>query len=112
MLLLGLGLFVLAAALGLTVAISILRKQETSKPVALAHGACGAAGLIVLLLFTIKNPNQLLTVAIGLLVVAAIGGLVLFTNDIRKKPGPLALIAIHAAAAIVAVSLVAWVAFR
>lgn len=105
-------LFVLAALLGLTVAVQILKKRETSKGVAVTHGLFGAVGLVLLILYTVKNPHQWLTTAIVLLVIAAIGGAILFANDLRKKPGPVALIVIHALAAVVAVVLVLLVAIR
>jgi uncharacterized membrane protein YqjE len=110
MLILALVLFILAAALGLSVARQLLLRRETSKPVALAHGLAGAAGLAVLAWHAFSNPHRLLTTAILLLVVAALGGAWLLANDLRKKPGPLALVAIHALAAVAAVVLVLLVA--
>lgn len=105
-------LFVLAALLGLTVAVQIFKKKPTSKGVALTHGAFAAAGLITLVLYTAKNPNQLLWVAVAILVVGALGGLILFINDIRGKTGPTGLVVIHALAAIIAVAIVLVVAIR
>src|SRR5579885_455791 len=96
-------LFVLAALLGLAVALAIFKKKETSKPVAVLHGLFGAAGLVLLLLHAMKHPHQLLTAAIVILVIAALGGALLFVNDLRRKPGPVALVVIHAIAAVAAV---------
>jgi hypothetical protein len=112
MLILTLVLFGLAAVLGLVVAAQILQKRETSKGVALAHGAVAAVGLVLLVLHAMKNPDRLLTTAIVLLVVAALGGVYLLTNDLRRKAGPAALVVIHALAAVVAVVLVLFVALR
>jgi len=112
MLITALVIFVLAALLGLTVAVQILRKRETSKAVAVLHGLFGAAGLVVLLVYALQNPARLLTTAIVLLVVAALGGAIAFTNDLRKKPGPVGLIVIHALVAVAAVVLVLIVAIR
>lgn len=103
-------LFAIAAVLGLTVAVALLRKKETSKPVALAHGAVGAGGLVLLLLHAMSHPQQMLTLAIVLFVVAALGGAVLFANDLRRKPGPVFLIFVHALVAVVALVLVLVVA--
>lgn len=103
-------IFAVAAVIGLTLAVKILKKKETSKPVALLHGLAGAAGLVILILQAVKHPATLLTAAIVLLVVAALGGVVLFANDLRKKPGPAALVIIHALAAVAAVVLVLIVA--
>lgn len=105
-------LFVLAALLGLTVAVQIFKKKPTSKGVAIAHGAFGAAGLVVLILHAVKNPDRLLTTAIILLVIAALGGLTVFINDLRGKVGPLGLVVIHALVAVAAVALVLVVAVK
>ena len=112
MLILALVLFALAAILGITVALAIFKKQETSKPVALTHGACAALGLIILILSVVNHPHALLITAVVLLVIAAIGGAVLFGNDLRKKAGPVVLVVIHALAAITAVVLVLLVAIQ
>lgn len=112
MLIISIVFFVLSAVLGLTVAIALFKKRATSKPFVLAHGAVGAAGLVVLIFHVVRNPNSLLTTAIILLVVAALGGAVLFANDLRKKPGPLFLVVIHAVVALAAVGTVAVVALR
>ena len=103
-------LFVLAALLGLTTAFRIFQKKPTVKGVAVAHGALGAVGLVALILYAVKNPHGLLTIAIVLLVVAALGGLLVFINDLRGQAGPLPLVGIHALAAVTAVALVLVVA--
>ena len=59
-----------------------------------------------------NNPNRLLTTAIILLVVAALGGLALLVNDLRGKVGPLGLVVVHALVAAVAVALVLVVAIK
>jgi hypothetical protein len=110
MLILTLVLFALAAVIGLTLAGKILRKAPTAKPVAIAHGLVAASGLVLLIVYAMQHPNRLLNWAIGLFVVAALGGAVLFANDLRKKPGPAGLIAIHALVAVVAVVIVVMVA--
>jgi hypothetical protein len=112
MLIAALVIFGLAALLGLTVAIQILKKRETSKGVAVTHGIFGAAGLVVLLVYALKNPQTLLTTAIVLLVIAALGGAIVFANDLRKKPGPVALVVIHALVAVAAVVIVLLVAIK
>lgn len=111
MLTVALVLFGLAALLGLTLAVAIFRQRETTKPVAVIHGLVGASGLVFLVIHALSHPHKSLTLAIILLVIAALGGVLLFANDLRKKPGPLFLVAIHALAAIAAVLLVATVAF-
>lgn len=104
--------FAIAAVLGLMLAAAIFKKKPTSKSAALAHGAFGAAGLVLLILHAAKSPHSFLTTAIVLLVIAALGGAILFANDLRKKPGPVGLVVIHALAAVVAVVLVLLVAIQ
>jgi hypothetical protein len=99
-------LFALAALLGLAVARQIFQRKPTSKGVAVAHGACGAAGLVALILQAVKSPSTLLITAIGLFVVAALGGMLVFVNDLRGKVGPIGLVVIHALVAVVGVALV------
>lgn len=106
MLIFALLLFVVAALLGVTVAVALVKKQPTSKPIAVTHGLFGAAGLAVLVYYVSQHPHPLLTWAIGSLVVAALGGALLFMNDLRQKPGPVGLIAIHALVALIGVGFV------
>jgi len=105
-------LFAVTAVLGLTVAVQIFKKRETSKAAALAHGAIAAVGLVLLIVYAMHNAHPWLTTAIVLFVVAALGGAVVFVNDLRKKPGPVALVVIHALVAVVGVVLVLLVALR
>lgn len=112
MLVVTLVLFVLAAVLGLVVALQIFKKRPTSKAVAVSHGAAAAAGLIVLILHAAKNPTKLLTTAIVLLVIAALGGAVVFINDLKGKAGPVGLVVVHVLVALSAVVLVLVVAIQ
>jgi hypothetical protein len=112
MLIISIVLFALAAVLGIVVALQLLQKRETSKPTALVHGLLGAGGLVVLIVYTMQNPHKFLTSAIVLLVIAALGGVILFANDLRKRPGPTFLIIVHALAALAAVGLVTLVAIK
>lgn len=112
MLIVSIVLFVIAALLGLSVAAALIKKAPTSKPIAVSHGVVGAAALLVLIFYVAQHPNRLLTWAIGMLVVAALGGALLFVNDLRQKPGPLGLLVIHALVAVAAVGLVVLAAFN
>lgn len=109
---LALVIFAVAAVIGITLAIPLLQKRPTSKPAAIAHGLLGASGLVLLIVYTMQNPHKFLTSAIVLLVVAALGGVILFANDLRNRPGPAFLIVVHALAAVAAVGLVTLVAIK
>ena len=79
------GAVAVAAIVGLTLAFRIFQRKETSKPVALTHGAVGATALVLLIIHAAQNPQKLLTVAMTLFVIAALGGVLLFANDLRKN---------------------------
>lgn len=105
-------LFAVAAVFGLILAVSIFKKKETSKPLAVVHGLAGAAGLVLLILHAVQNPQKLLTTAITLFVIAALGGVLLFANDLRRRPGPAFLVVVHALVAVAAVGIVLVVALK
>ena len=93
-------LFALAAVLGLTILLALLKKKETPKPVVYSHGIVAAIGLILLIIYGVKNPGNFPKLSIIVFVIAAIGGFYLFFNDLNKKPGPIAVAVIHALAAV------------
>jgi hypothetical protein len=108
------GVFALAAVMGLIVATAIFtKKPATPKPVVIAHGLFGATGLILLIYYMMSNPDNYPKVSLILFVVAALGGFVLVYNDLgKKKPGPSSLVIIHALVAVTAfVLLLAFVLF-
>jgi hypothetical protein len=76
-------LFVLAALGGLTmVAIRVSKNENPPTVLAVGHGVIAAAGLITLLynVFTSTSPlPHMVNWAIGVFVVAALGGIGLFT---------------------------------
>ncbi|HEX2861207.1 MAG TPA: hypothetical protein VHN79_06190, partial [Lacunisphaera sp.] len=69
------------------------------------------AALMLLFLHASKNPHALLTVAIGLFMLAAVGGVVLLANDLHHRPGPRFLVAGHAIVGVGALGLVLIVVF-
>jgi hypothetical protein len=106
------GIFALAAVMGLTVAISIFNKKpETPKGAVYTHGALAATGLVLLIVYMMNNPDNYPQISLILFVVAALGGFVLFFNDMKKKPGPVGLVIIHALVAVAAFVLLLTFAF-
>lgn len=88
--------FAFAAVLGFVVLVKLTSGKETPKPVVFAHGAFAATGLVLLILYAIRNPDASPTLSLILFVVAALGGFYLFYNDyFRKKPGPYGLAILH-----------------
>lgn len=104
MLYITIALFAIAAVLGIIITGVIFRDQPTPKPAVFAHGAFAAAGLALLIIYTLKHSDRLPLVSLGILGIAALGGFILFGRDIiKKKPGPMGLIIVHALFAVVGV---------
>ena len=112
MLYLTITLFALSAVMGIIIALAIINKKpETPKTVVYAHGLLAATALALLLYYSFSNPDNYPKASIIIFVVAALGGFLLFFNDMRKKPGPVGLIVIHALAAVTAFGLLLVFAF-
>jgi hypothetical protein len=94
-------LFAVAAVLGLTVAITILKNKQTNKGVAVIHGLFAATALIILIVYALGNTGRNVTMEIVLFIIAAIGGIILISRDLMKKPGPKGLVIIHALVAVI-----------
>jgi hypothetical protein len=103
MLYISIALFLGAAVFGLIVASAILRNQPTPKPAVYAHGLLGATALAIVVFYAIKNGDNSPVVSLILLIVAALGGFVLFARDMSRKPGPFALVLVHALVAVAGV---------
>jgi hypothetical protein len=104
MLILAVGLFAIAALVGATMAV-MHSLGKTPPPVALAvlHGVFAASGLVVLLLAVWHQFNGRAVWALGLFVLAAMGGFSLvFGFHWRGKPLSSGLVAGHGALALIA----------
>lgn len=104
MLILATILFAIAAVGGLVMAY-IHFKKDTNPPGALAaiHGLAAAAALVLLLMAVINMNLSGLTVwALGLFVIAALGGFFLVSYHIRGQRLPSKVVVIHALVAVVA----------
>ncbi len=96
-------LFGLAAAGGLLLAYLRFSDKPLPLPLALLHGAGAAAGIVALLLAVMRAgaPGQA-RLALGLFVVAALGGFTLFSFHLRKKALPLGVVVGHGLLAVAA----------
>src|SRR4030095_3038489 len=96
-------LFAIAAAGGLTLAILHFKKKTLPIPLALLHGLLGAAGLVSLLLGLLATGfTGAMALAFVIFVVVALGGFLLFSFHLRKKPLPSTVVIIHGLAAVLA----------
>ena len=95
-------LFAVAAVAGLTMAVMHFRGVSPPRGVlAVLHGLFAASGLVVLLLALIKTgfggrPG----IALGLLVIAALGGFALLASHVQNKRLPSPLVVGHALLAV------------
>lgn len=93
--------FAIAALGGLLLAAKVLTGNLASWPISIAHALFGASGLVLLGLAVLEGtgPSRI-TAALGLLVVAAVGGFYLASFHIRKKIAPKGVVFIHAGVAV------------
>jgi hypothetical protein len=96
-------LFAVAALFGIILATLHLKKNNAPIPLALIHGLAAAVGLILLIVFVVQIASGgLPVVALIIFIIAALGGFVLFTMHLMRKPLPRGLMFVHALAAVVA----------
>lgn len=93
-------LFAISAVLGLIILSRWLTHKDASKSVVYSHGIAAATGLVLLIIYAVQTPLNYPKISIILLVIAAIGGLYMFFNDLRKKNSPMAIAFIHALLAV------------
>lgn len=95
-------LFAIAAVAGLTMAIMHFKGKTPPRPVlAVLHGLFAASGLVVLLLAVLKvGFSGAPAIALGLLVVAALGGFTLLSAHLRGRALPSGLVVGHALLAV------------
>lgn len=101
MLELALALFALGALGGLILAASVLRSRLAPWALSIAHALLGAAGLIVLCVMLWQGVmSERFLLALGLLVVAALGGFFLASFHLRSKIAPKPVVVLHGTLAI------------
>lgn len=95
-------IFAIAAIGGLLLASSVLRNKLAPWALSIVHALLGAAGLIVLIVMVLQGsaPGRL-TAALGLLVLAALGGFFLASFHMRGKIAPKAVVFVHAGVAVI-----------
>lgn len=95
MLYIAIGLFALAAVLGLINLKNWAAAKHPPRPVVYSHGLFAATGLVLLLVNTLRQPTQALTTSLIFFVLAALGGFFLFYRDINGKVSPLGVAILH-----------------
>lgn len=103
--------FAVAAVGGLVLAASVLRGRLAPWLLSLVHAALGALGLVLTLMAVLNGSSGAVSLALGILVVAALGGFFLASFHLRGEPGPKAVVVVHALAAVTGVVILAAAAF-
>jgi hypothetical protein len=81
--------FLIAAFLGTFLLRAILTDRPTSKPVVFMHGSVAGLALLALVTYVaLGHTAPLLLTSLGLFILAAIGGLTMFTLDMSGKRVP------------------------
>jgi hypothetical protein len=108
-------LFAIAALGGATLAMLHFRgRSPLPMPLALLHGLLAASGLALLVIAAVTQPGfgGLALVSLVIFVIAALGGLYLFSHHLRARALPSAVVLIHGGAAVVAFLLLLWYLFQ
>jgi hypothetical protein len=91
----------IAAVGGIVLAARIFSGQLASWPLSIVHALLGATGLIMLIMLVLEgSDNGRLTAALGLLVIAALGGFYLASLHAKGNVAPKNIVLIHAGVAV------------
>jgi hypothetical protein len=90
-----LGLFAIAAIVGIIILKNWLTSANTSRTVVYTHGIFAAIALVLLLVFMIQHKDNNVQLSVILFVVAALGGFYMFIKDLKGKYSPTWLAVVH-----------------
>ena len=111
MLYLAIGLFALAAVFGLLNLKHWAAAKRPPRPVVFTHGLFAATGLVLLLIYALRQPAPALTTSLLFFVLAAMGGFYLFFRDVKGKIGPLGFVILHGLLALTGFVILLWSVF-
>ncbi|HEX6927901.1 MAG TPA: hypothetical protein VF267_01530 [Gammaproteobacteria bacterium] len=101
MLNIAIGLFLLAAVGGIVMAAQIFKGDKPAVAIAALHGPLAAIALLLVFWTWMQSgASQAMTVGLGILVVAALGGFFLLSFHVRNKPHPKPVVVLHALLAV------------
>lgn len=92
--------FAVAAVGGVVLALHVLRGKLAPWALSVLHALLGATGLVLLVLLVLDGGAALLGWALGLLVVAALGGFWLASRHAQKELPPKGVVVLHALLAV------------
>jgi len=89
------GLFAVAAIIGVIILKNWLTSAKTSRAVIYSHGLFAAAALVLLLVYVLRNPSTTLQISLTLFIAAASGGFFMFFRELKGKLSPMWLAIVH-----------------
>lgn len=96
MLLVAVVLFLLAATFGLALLTSLLQDRPANKSVTLFHGLFAVMAILIMIIYLfLFDESTLFVSSLILFILAALGGLTLFTLGMKKKKFPKWLVILH-----------------
>lgn len=96
MLIIAVSFFILAAFLGTFLLRAILKNKRTYKPVVFMHGSMAGLAILVLATYIASGHTApLLITSVVLFILAAIGGITMFTLDVSGKKVPKMIAIVH-----------------
>lgn len=105
-------IFLVAAVGGIYMAYRIMSGQLAPWLVSLVHLLLGATGLVLVLLAVLSGTGSVLGwIALGFLLIAALGGFFLASIHLRKKVADPGIVVVHAAAGVIGVLMLLGIAF-
>jgi len=97
--------FAVAAVGGVVLALHVLRNKLAPWALSILHALLGATGIVLLLLIVLDGAPSLLGWALGLFVVAALGGFWLASRHAKQALPPKGVVVLHALLAVVGFAL-------
>lgn len=95
-------IFAIAAVGGVFMATKVLSGKLAPWPLSIVHALLGATGLIMLIMMMLEGAAAgAVTAALGLLVIAALGGFYLASFHMKNVVAPKNIVIIHAGVAVV-----------
>ncbi len=95
MLYLAISSFVLAAILGVILLMHLFQNKTSSTYVILLHGVFAVLGILFVIGHTLENNLNDPWLILSMLILAALGGIALFTMKLKKKTIPKAMALVH-----------------
>lgn len=95
------GIFLIAALLGMVLISYVLKNKNTPKGLAFTHGPLAALGLVLLIIYAFTYGLVPIE-SIVLFIIAALGGFVMIYRDLTGKTLPKWLAIVHGSVAIIA----------